>query len=1482
MSGVCQGFVQNAWKKDLCSNCFKSKDEHTENTTQKNGYFSSPFQNKTNFLSKSLKSSSSPGGILKITSKKKNKRGVSFSQDVCQVIGYGGDIWSDDDEFELSEDTEDDDFIPDCDEEKELKTITKSNTDFNSVKANLLLSNVNGEVKKSYTSLLLGKMQTDSDGKKKTLLVSVTPFGHENTVKSNISKLNDKKPSPIPSLHKNKENKSSKDYKTNIILKSFVQTCEPSITNNCRKDSEPDILLTEKSLLEEISETLENNRINYGNNKTPENGDIKKNSEIFSSNNNKIEENTNPQKTFEKIDIFEYKKNSINRNAPIRKDSEKPKVNVLAKPEFTFCKIDIEPVKHSSNNERDHEVVTKDYSVDTIAKSITSDEDSFSSKSDSDSDERQFIDHTKKNDDCLKILVYSENKDSDSDDKTSSDISLDDIRKVDGQSDSLQDTYESHFQPQILDLPPIIPKIDQTIFSADASRELAGEPDGRADPEEMSEPPALPRSPPPQIDPRPSFLHGMIKEPNMCRPIVPEKPKLPVKPLSVMKQKRPQANVLPQQQVILQLQQTLSNSNSKINTLDCLSSKEEINNAKNTEVVEANNCSIYEDNESDSSKLVKQEINLTPNKRKAPKPPPSTVIEECSGNLYQRNPTANVKSDSPVVREKEKRERASSCSPKFRQNINPNPCGEVQVVEKIPEPAPRRSLSLSHDNLIGDDKKKGKLKFSLRKLLRLGSSKELDKKDLNIEFDHKTISKKDEFSESTPRPKPRLVIIHPQELNGSSVEVVRNNADIINISKHINNDNLSISDGSTYSCSSVGDNEDSGYRDVHNKPLPPPRKVSDEDVHTVDGCPTKPARPPPPKSAVLLRQQKQPAWTTPPPRPVDNVYANLGEVRSAIAPRKPERTASMREREAQLELPKKRMPSSDDSETDIDNDSTKTDALNISISDQQNHNYDDVYGSDKYEKASDTSKHNRNGSDSDYEFVSNCTSIPNNTDRKLYPVNRLNGTKSSIKTSTPSSYRKSDCNMDKSNDYLKMNGNFVRSTSLPYCGSETESEIYSPYSFYSCNEITNEDNNGDFNNHSSVNNTTSKLRVRKGRSVVHKNLEDNYGAVVIANHEALAQVLEQVQQSAMMQPSLRGLKTCTNLRWNDFTVTSAISKGSGSLKIGKRIFHSAVWNSSPAGGAVNVTLMLLKEHMASQLVSQHTVQPQNLSLNAVTEFCDLVPLQQFGEEGDQLVQATVVVLAHSQMDTIETYGEYLRNNNQLSPMNTLKRNSSIEKESSHESQHEATFIMLQLINGLKCLQARGTEELPSSLSTFAISRDSQYLSKNQQNSSSMSETNLEDGPPSIQMPKANSYGRLCIVDGLSDVSRSSIAVEEKTSSLCECAINALKLLLPDNKLTPLIEDLLSKEKAISLNQVKSILEFTLWGPWDVVLGVPIKERELSLQRWLDLERATVLHGLVRTRVHLNPFEQSHLMFLVRSTSKMMCDASVLLESSKIY
>lgn len=114
-----------------------------------------------------------------------------------------------------------------------------------------------------------------------------------------------------------------------------------------------------------------------------------------------------------------------------------------------------------------------------------------------------------------------------------------------------------------------------------------------------------------------------------------------------------------------------------------------------------------------------------------------------------------------------------------------------------------------------------------------------------------------------------------------------------------------------------------------------------------------------------------------------------------------------------------------------------------------------------------------------------------------------------------------------------------------------------------------------------------------------------------------------------------------------------------------------------------------------------------------------------------------------------------------------------------------------------------------------------------------------------------------------------------------CASKALTEVLPSAKTTQLIQSLLNTERAVSLTQVKSVLEFSLWGPSDVALGNTIKERELALQRWLDLQRATVLHGLVCTRVQLTVYEESHLLFLVRSNARMMCDASLLLESSNM-
>lgn len=52
------------------------------------------------------------------------------------------------------------------------------------------------------------------------------------------------------------------------------------------------------------------------------------------------------------------------------------------------------------------------------------------------------------------------------------------------------------------------------------------------------------------------------------------------------------------------------------------------------------------------------------------------------------------------------------------------------------------------------------------------------------------------------------------------------------------------------------------------------------------------------------------------------------------------------------------------------------------------------------------------------------------------------------------SKRKSDSSaLDPGSDFKYNQQPFTRSTSLPYCGSETESELYSPYSFYTGDEV---------------------------------------------------------------------------------------------------------------------------------------------------------------------------------------------------------------------------------------------------------------------------------------------------------------------------------------------------------------------------------------------------------------------------------------------
>lgn len=170
------------------------------------------------------------------------------------------------------------------------------------------------------------------------------------------------------------------------------------------------------------------------------------------------------------------------------------------------------------------------------------------------------------------------------------------------------------------------------------------------------------------------------------------------------------------------------------------------------------------------------ELVRSPNKRRmAPRPPVATEDLLPVSFLFARNPGANLKSDSPVVREKEKRERSSSCSPKFRKAVCDLPDPTNDSANHPVESVPRRTISLSQDSLTTEketreEKKRGRNRkgFSLKRFLRMGT-----RKDMDVITGQMSGAKTDEIP-STPQPKPRLEIIHPLELDGAAVEVVGN------------------------------------------------------------------------------------------------------------------------------------------------------------------------------------------------------------------------------------------------------------------------------------------------------------------------------------------------------------------------------------------------------------------------------------------------------------------------------------------------------------------------------------------------------------------------------------------------------------------------------------------------------------------------------------------------------------------------------------
>lgn len=956
-STVCTRFVHNAWKKDFCSNCFKSKEEHKTLKAS----------TKQPLKQHQPDATPSKSSIKNGTKKKKYK--VSFPKEVSEVIGFGGE-WADSDH---SSDTDSEEKFQQqqnmqsaisqkaCETitmdlaEQDYSKVTKSNTEFNTNINNLIASPppVESNIKRSFAALKLGS-SSPKEAKRETLKITVLPFStNANKSHSKVteikqifgssSSLNSGNTPASPVTKKSPLTVSSSPllghingnaavaHKTEIVssckistvvvnppaaLDTTVKGANSVYTEKPMINNSPEIVsVTEKSLLEEISETLEKNKsIELASKPPAEVVDAmpKKDAIRLEIKNplNKVLPTPEPVSSSPA-----GAKRLINRNVPITKDHVKPKISVFAKKFDTQFKedesdvSDLEtsdfyenvkgsghkamPPKSSSffSSQLISDMFLANKPISKHLKSVHSEVYDLS--------ERTYGKITSDGLIMTKSLDGGDANDSHTSsnfDSSSSSSCSDEETNQRSESDSgiVSNEYQN---VMVVEQQTTVPeeKCDEDgffyddvhsdvskadSFSVEKSRELAGEPDGSSEPDSNSETPSLPKTSPPtpsttgaveDLKQRPESVHS-------------DKPKVPVKPNSFLSR---------------------AHSSPVLDTRD----EDELDHRRVIEEVEEVDHREEEETKTHQKLVVSRESSIGSIKKgRAPNPPPSpdmsgpvddhrSMDTEIS-TIYMRNPMANLKSSSPVIREKDKRGRAT-VNPKFRSLNSINSFQKNAILNRAttPEPMPRKSLSLSHENLLMDGPgadgktksmtKKTKL-FSIKKFLRMGSSStNLSTTASNSKLNE--IPAESRSESGSPKAKPRLVIIHPIDINPSAVEVVR-------------------STPTPTSCSTpdIAAKFLSDEKIVSGKPPAPPVRATSIDA-------SKPTRPPPPKSVETRRKQQehmvavQDTKASSAKANDSTVYANLGEVRSAIAPRKPERTASMREREErQLELIKKR------------------------------------------------------------------------------------------------------------------------------------------------------------------------------------------------------------------------------------------------------------------------------------------------------------------------------------------------------------------------------------------------------------------------------------------------------------------------------------------------------------------------------------------------------------------------------------------------
>ncbi|KAK4292165.1 hypothetical protein Pmani_035046 [Petrolisthes manimaculis] len=340
-----------------------------------------------------------------------------------------------------------------------------------------------------------------------------------------------------------------------------------------------------------------------------------------------------------------------------------------------------------------------------------------------------------------------------------------------------------------------------------------------------------------------------------------------------------------------------------------------------------------------------------------------------------------------------------------------------------------------------------------------------------------------------------------------------------------------------------------------------------------------------------------------------------------------------------------------------------------------------------------------------------------------------------------------------------------------------------------------------------------------------RSLRDQYGAVISANMDALANFLDQLSTTPH-QPEFEKLNHWNEIRTEEQAVAEA----------GQRVFYVG----STRGRCV--TIMVTPE---PKVDTHHLLGPLPLA-----NFKDELPrhlLYQGCVTRGKTIPGTVWVLPALDLVSLEQLSVEVTGAPTTAPW----------------------LVLLQLVTGLKQLQARGVEETHLNLTLVARGSEGE---------------GYDPHPTLIIVPPSDSDGDVM--------------------SLCQCAAAATNILLHgvDGEANredpsslpppaPLLLHLLHQERSGSLTQVKRVLEVLLFGP-DNWPGEDVDDHdsdpedsqaaeEAALERWLDLERAKLLHTLTRGPPASRVLAKFHLLFLIRANPRALRETLALLGQPEV-